>query len=47
MIKRIYRSLFGSGNPSEMDNLVQELILKKSKDPDWVLTSPQSELLHS
>jgi hypothetical protein len=23
MIKRIFKSLFGSGNPSDMDNLVQ------------------------
>ena len=38
MIKRIFKSLFGSGNPSDMDNLVQQLILNKDSDPNWNLS---------
>ncbi len=42
MIKRIYKSLFNSGNPSDLDRLVQELVLKKDGHPYWVLTSEES-----
>lgn len=45
MIKRIYKSLFNSGNPSDLDRLVQELVLKKDGHPYWVLTSEESQQL--
>lgn len=45
MVKRIYKSLFMSGNPSSLDRLVQELVLRKDGHPNWVLTSRESMLL--
>ncbi len=47
MVKRIYKSLFNSGNPSTLDRLVQELVLRKDGHPNWVLTSRETKLLHN
>lgn len=35
--------MFASGQPTEMDKLVQELIMKKDGDPQWCLTSEESK----
>ncbi len=40
IMKRLHKTIFSSQKETEMDKLVQRLILAKKDDPEWVLTSP-------
>lgn len=39
IMKRIHKTIFGTNRHFETDKKVQELILAKQEDPNWLLTS--------
>ena len=39
IMKKLYKTIFGTQKETDVDVLVQKLILAKIDDPDWVLTS--------
>lgn len=42
IMKRMHRTIFGTNRNTDMDELVQKLIMAKANHPLWVLTSPES-----
>ena len=41
--QNLAEAAFASGNPSEIDRRVHELVLKKQNDPTWQITSKESQ----
>lgn len=45
IMKHLHKTIFGSQKETDMDKLVQKLILAKENHPDWVLRSQASMAL--
>ncbi len=41
-MKRLHKTIFGTNRTSDIDTLVQKLILEREHDPSWQLTSEKS-----